>query len=228
MTIEPIAYFKSPFTSKFGIPRQSGIVRELRGEIRFTDKYRRVEALKGMEGFDYLWLIWEFSANCKESSGWKATVRPPRLGGNTSMGVFATRSPFRPNPLGLSCVKIEEVVTEGPDAPYIKVLGGDLMDGTPIYDIKPYLAYADSHPDAKCGFVDNSEWKPLEVIIPDDIMEELRSSLDHDEINVLRETLAQDPRPHYQNNPSKVYGMPFLGLDIHFSINGNTLTVKGL
>ena len=228
MTIEPIAYFKSPFTSKFGIPRQSGIVRELRGEIRFTDKYRRVEALKGMEGFDYLWLIWEFSANCKESSGWKATVRPPRLGGNTSMGVFASRSPFRPNPLGLSCVKIEEVVTEGPDAPYIKVLGGDLMDGTPIYDIKPYLAYADSHPDAKCGFVDNSEWKPLEVIIPDDIMEELRSSLDHDEINVLRETLAQDPRPHYQNNPSKVYGMPFLGLDIHFSINGNTLTVKGL
>ena len=228
MTIEPIAYFKSPFTSKFGIPRQSGIVRELRGEIRFTDKYRRVEALKGMEGFDYLWLIWEFSANCKESSGWKATVRPPRLGGNTSMGVFASRSPFRPNPLGLSCVKIEEVVTEGPDAPYIKVLGGDLMDGTPIYDIKPYLAYADSHPDAKCGFVDNSEWKPLEVIIPDDIMEELRSSLDHDEINVLRETLAQDPRPHYQNNPSKVYGMPFLGLDIHFSINGNTLTVKAL
>ena len=228
MTIEPVAYFKSPFTSKFGIPRQSGIVRKLRGEIRFTDKYRRAEALKGMEGFNYLWLIWEFSANGRESSAWKATVRPPRLGGNTTMGVFATRSPFRPNPLGLSCVKIEEVVTEGPDAPYIKVLGGDLMDGTPIYDIKPYLTYADSHPDAACGFVDNSEWKPLEVIIPDDIMEELKRSLDQNEIDALREALAQDPRPHYQNDPSKVYGMPFLELDVHFSIDGNTLTVKGL
>lgn len=229
MTIEPIAYFKSPFSSKFGIPRQSGVVKELRGEIHFTEKYRRTEALKGIEGFDWLWLIWEFSANANAGFGkWKATVRPPRLGGNSTMGVFATRSPFRPNPLGLSCVKLESVDIEAKDFPVIHVLGADLMDGTPIYDIKPYITYTDSHPDAACGFVDSNAWSPLDVIIPTGILEDLKRSLTDEEVHTLRCVLAQDPRPHYQDDPSKVYGMPFHGLDIHFSIDGGKLTVTGL
>lgn len=230
MTIEPIAYFKSPFGSKFGIPRQSGVVKELRGEIHFTDRYRRAEALKGLEGFDYLWLIWEFSANRQEpgSTDWKATVRPPRLGGNSSVGVFASRSPFRPNPLGLSCVKLEKVDYESSGAPIIHVLGADLMDGTPIYDIKPYVSYTDSHPDARNGFVDANEWQALEVIIPEDILQEMKSSLTTEEIEALKEVLSQDPRPHYHHDTDKVYGMQFKNLDIHFSIEGNKLTVKGL
>lgn len=229
MTIEPIAFFKSPFKSKFGIPRQSGVVKELRGEIHFTEKFRRAEALKGIEGFDRLWIIWEFSANAKpEGDGWKATVRPPRLGGNATMGVFATRSPFRPNPLGLSCVRLDRVDLEAKDAPVIHVLGADLMDGTPIYDIKPYITYTDSHPDAACGFVDSNEWSPLDVIIPDGILEELKRSLTAEEIDSLRCVLAQDPRPHYQKNNAKVYGMPFHNLDIHFIIEDNKLTVTGL
>ncbi|MDO5442097.1 MAG: tRNA (N6-threonylcarbamoyladenosine(37)-N6)-methyltransferase TrmO [Bacteroidia bacterium] len=228
MTIEPIAYFKSPFSSKFGIPRQSGVVNELRGEIHFTEKYRRAEALKGIEGFDWLWLIWEFSANPKtESDNWKATVRPPRLGGNANMGVFATRSPFRPNPLGLSCVRLEFVDLEAKDAPVIHVLGADMMDGTPIYDIKPYITYADSHPDARSGFVDATVWSPLEVLIPDSIRNELEKRLGAEETGTLVEVLKQDPRPHYQSLPSKVYGMPFHGHDIHFVVEDNVLTVKG-
>lgn len=222
MTIEPIAYFKSPFSSKFGIPRQSGIVDGLRGEIHFTDKYRRPEALKGLEDFDRLWLIWEFSANAKdENSPWKATVRPPRLGGNASMGVFATRSPFRPNPLGLSCVKIDRIDLE---TAVIHVLGADLMDGTPIYDIKPYITYADSYPDARSGFVDRTEWHPLEVVIP----EEIRKRLSEEDIDTLVGVLSQDPRPHYQKDPGKVYGMPFKDYDIHFVIEDDVLTVTGL
>lgn len=229
MTIEPIAYFKSPFSSKFGIPRQSGVVKELRGEIHFAEKYRRPEALKGIEGFDWLWLIWEFSANTKPScDDWKATVRPPRLGGNTTMGVFATRSPFRPNPLGLSCVRLEKVDFDSKNGPVIHVLGADLMDGTPIYDIKPYVTYADSHPDARSGFVDAKEWSPLEVFVPEDIYKELKKFLSEEEIEALRCVLAQDPRPHYQDDPTKVYGMPFHGLDVHFTIDGRTVTVTGL
>ena len=230
MNIEPIAYFKSPFSSKFGIPRQSGIVKELQGEIHFTDKFRRAEALKGIEGFDYLWLIWEFSGNPRneDASGWKATVRPPRLGGNTNIGVFATRSPFRPNPLGLSCVKFEKVDFEAEDAPVIHVLGADLMDGTPIYDIKPYIVYTDSHPEASSGFVDKTGWKPLEVIFSEETSIQLRNLLEPAEMEVLTEVLSQDPRPHYQNDPGKVYGMPFKGLDIHFVVKDNVLTVIGL
>lgn len=230
MNIEPIAYFKSPFSSKFGIPRQSGIVKELQGEIHFTDKFRRTEALKGIEGFDYLWLIWEFSENPRneDASGWKATVRPPRLGGNTNIGVFATRSPFRPNPLGLSCVKFEKVDFGAEDAPVIHVLGADLMDGTPIYDIKPYIVYTDSHPEASSGFVDKTGWKPLEVIFSEETSIQLRNLLEPAEMEVLTEVLSQDPRPHYQNDPGKVYGMPFKGLDIHFVVKDNVLTVIGL
>lgn len=222
MTIEPIAYFRSPFTSKFGIPRQSGLVEELRGEIHLVEGFRRAEALKGIEGFEWLWLIWEFSANGKSDA---LTVRPPRLGGNTAMGVFATRSPFRPNPLGLSSVRLDHVDWDCADAPVIHVLGADLMDGTPIYDIKPYVTYADSHPEAASGFVDDTKWHPLEVIIPEDIRTGLERFLDHNEVEALVKTLALDPRPHYQKDPSKVYGMPFHGHDIHFTVDDGVLTV---
>lgn len=225
MEIEPIAYFKSPFSSKFGIPRQSGVVEELRGEIHFTEKYRRPEALRGIEGFDYLWLIWEFSANNATRSEWQPVVRPPRLGGNATMGVFATRSPFRPNPLGLSSVRMDHVSYEGKDAPVIHVLGADLMDGTPIYDIKPYIPYADSHPDAAGGFTDTSSWHPLEVRLAEDAASEMKKSLDAEDIKALVSVLSQDPRPHYQKDPGKSYGMPYKGLDIHFRVEDGILTV---
>lgn len=228
MTIEPVAYFKSPFGSKFGIPRQSGLVGELRGEIHFTAEYRRTEAVKGLEGFSWLWLIWEFSANRPTRDGrWQPTVRPPRLGGNATMGVFATRSPFRPNPLGLSSVKIDHIDYDCPDAPVIHVLGADLMDGTPIYDIKPYVTYADSHPDAASGFVDSTEWKPLGVDIPEGTKKDLLGILEEAELEALAKTLALDPRPHYSDDPEKSYGMPFKGLDIHFKVKDGILTVTG-
>lgn len=225
MNIEPIAYFRSPFPSKFGIPRQSGLVEELRGEIHFVETYRRVEAFKGIEGFDWLWIIWEFSANGKSES---LTVRPPRLGGNTAMGVFATRSPFRPNPLGLSSVRLDRIDWDCADAPVIHVLGADLMDGTPIYDIKPYVTYSDSHPDAASGFVDATEWHPLRVVVPDAMRSELALVLTPEETGALVKTLALDPRPHYQKDPSKVYGMPFHGLDVHFTVQDGILTVISL
>ena len=172
MELQPVAHFRSPFTSKFGIPKQSGLVEELRGEIVFEPAFRNADYLRGIEEFDYLWLIWEFSANgsgkWKEESGKRnLTVRPPRLGGNRRMGVFATRSPFRPNNLGLSCVRLERVEEDAKLGPVIYVRGADLMDGTPIYDIKPYVAYADSHPHARSGFVDNTAWQPLGVDIPE-------------------------------------------------------------
>lgn len=225
MEIEPIAYFTSPFGSKFGIPRQSGVVEELRGEIHFYDKYRRTEALRGIEGFDYLWLIWEFSANARSKGDWQPTVRPPRLGGNASMGVFATRSPFRPNPLGLSSVKFDYIDYDCPDAPVIHVLGADLMDGTPIYDIKPYITYADSHPGAASGFTDSSDWKPLEVEFKAELKSELEKSLGPEGTEALKNVLAQDPRPHYQKDPSKVYGMPYGKFDIKFTVDGGKLQV---
>lgn len=225
MNIDPIAYFRSPFPSKFGIPRQSGLVEELRGEIHFVEAYRRAEALKGIEGFDWLWIIWEFSANGRSES---LTVRPPRLGGNTAMGVFATRSPFRPNPLGLSSVRLDRIDWDCADAPVIHVLGADLMDGTPIYDIKPYVTYSDSHPDAASGFVDATEWHPLRVVVPDAMRSELALVLTPEETGALVKTLALDPRPHYQKDPSKVYGMPFHGLDVHFTVQDGILTVISL
>lgn len=228
MEITPIAYFKSPFGSKFGIPRQSGLVDGLHGEIHFTKEYRRSEAVRGMEEFDFIWLIWGFSANRPTSSDWQPTVRPPRLGGNASMGVFATRSPFRPNPLGLSSVRIDHIDMDGPDAPVIHVIGADLMDGTPVYDIKPYITYADSHPDAASGFVDSSEWTALEVVIPDEVMTEMKKSLNANDIEALESILSLDPRPHYQKDPEKEYGMPYSGMDIHFTVKDRTLTVCGI
>ena len=219
MTINPIAYFRSPFTSKFGIPKQSGLVADLKGQIVFEPAYRNPDFVRGLEAFDYVWLIWGFSANRHEAAS--PVVRPPVLGGNEKMGVFATRSPFRPNALGLSSVRLESIEIEPKLGPVVHVLGADLMDGTPIFDIKPYISYADSHADARCGFVDERKWPKLEVVFPDSI----EKFFSKDEIDVLRQTLALDPRPHYQNDPQKVYGMPFAGRDVHFRVDGGVLVV---
>ena len=224
MIIEPIAYIHSPFNSKFGIPRQSGVVGSLKGSIVFEPKYRSADAIRGMEDFDYLWLIWEFSANShKESS---LMVRPPRLGGNEKVGVFASRSPFRPNRLGLSSVKIDFIDYDAKNGPIINVLGADLMDGTPIYDIKPYVTYADSHDGARCGFVDRNKWTKLDVVITDEDRAKLSQAGMNDElIAELAEVIKEDPRPQYQDDNEKVYGMSFAGLDIHFVVKLGTATL---
>ncbi len=218
MTIEPIAYFRSPFTSKFGIPRQSGLVESLPGSIVFTAEHSVPEALRGLDGFDRIWIIWGFSENVAAKK--HPTVRPPRLGGNRQMGVFATRSPFRPNNLGLSSVKIVGIEREK-DRMVINVLGADLMDGTPVYDIKPYIPQADCHPDARGGFTDTERWNRLEVDmsgVPDGMFTAT-------ELEALRETLALDPRPHYHDDPQRVYGMPFAGRDVRFTVGGGQLRV---
>jgi tRNA-Thr(GGU) m(6)t(6)A37 methyltransferase TsaA len=217
MEIHPIAYFESPLKSKFGIPRQSGLVSGLTGRIVFEPAYRKMEAVRGLEDFDYLWLIWEFT----KAKGGSLTVRPPRLGGNVRMGVFATRSPFRPNSLGLSCVRIDRIEQHPTLGPVIHVLGADLMDGTPIYDVKPYVAYADAHPEARSGFVDQTTWEPLQVVIP----EALAAMIPTDYLVALKATLEQDPRPQYHDDPERVYGMPFLEFDIRFKVSGGVLTV---
>ena len=217
MEIHPIAYFESPLKSKFGIPRQSGLVSGLTGRIVFEPAYRKMEAVRGLEDFDYLWLIWEFT----KAKGGSLTVRPPRLGGNVRMGVFATRSPFRPNSLGLSCVRIDRIEQHPTLGPVIHVLGADLMDGTPIYDVKPYVAYADAHPEARSGFVDQTTLEPLQVVIP----EALAAMIPTDYLDALKATLEQDPRPQYHDDPERVYGMPFLEFDIRFKVSGGVLTV---
>lgn len=225
MEIKPIAHFRSPFSSKFGIPKQAGLVKELEGQIVFEPEYRNPDALRGIEGFDYLWLIWEFSANKHKANS--PVVRPPVLGGNEKVGVFATRSPFRPNNIGLSSVRISKVEWETNVGPVIHVKGGDLMDGTPIYDIKPYVVYADSHPEARSGFVDSRSWEKLEIVMPDEVKDDLmRHGLTPEKLDVLKEVLAQDPRPHYQKDPHKVYGMPYEGLDIHFVVDNGVLTLQ--
>ena len=215
----PIAFFHSPFTSKFGIPKQSGLVKELRGEIVFTPEYRNEDFIRGLEDFDYIWIIWEFSANVHKANS--PVVRPPLLGGNKRMGVFATRSPYRPNPIGLSSVKIEKIEVTSSKGPVIHVSGADLMDGTPIYDIKPYIAYADSHPDAKGGFTDSNPIRLLDVEIDEAIAEKLGK----EKTEILRKTLALDPRPHYHNNPDKIYGMPFFDYDIKFRVEDGKVIV---
>ena len=219
MQIEPIAYFRSPFATKFGVPKQSGLVENLMGTIEFVPQHRNVDALRGMEEFDYLWLIWEFSANRHAATS--PVVRPPLLGGNRKVGVFASRSPFRPNRLGLSSVRISEIEIDATRGPLIHVLGADLMDGTPIYDIKPYVVYADSHPDARSGFVDKNAIRWLEVVVPDAVASRYSS----DELAALRKVLSLDPRPHYQDNPEKVYGMMYAGKDVKFRVEGDVLTV---
>lgn len=221
MEISPIAVIRTEFPEKFGIPRQSGLASSLRGRIVFNEGFRDPSALKGLESFSHLWLIWEFSAN--RHSDWHPTVRPPRLGGNATMGVFATRSPFRPNPLGLSCVEIEGVELSSAEGPIIYVRGADLMDGTPIYDIKPYIRYADSRPDAVCGYADEIPQMTLKVVMN----EEIRMKLG-DKADAAMEILAYDPRPSYQNDPERVYGLSFAGYDIKFLVVDNTLTVTEL
>lgn len=217
MEITPIARFHSPFPEKFGIPRQSGLAAGLHGRIVLEPAFRDPSALRGLDGFSHLWLIWEFSGN--KTRNWQPTVRPPRLGGNTRLGVFATRSPFRPNPLGLSCVRLDRIEWDTPDGPVIHVLGADLMDGTPIYDIKPYIRYADSHPDARSGFTDEVAWEPLDILFPE------QTPFEPEELDILRDILAQDPRPPFHDDPEKTYGMAFAGYDVRFRVNGQVLTV---
>ena len=219
MNIEPIAYFHSPLTSKFGIPRQSGIVAELSGTIDFVQKYSQTEALRGLEAYDYVWLKWGFSENVDAEK--HPTVRPPLLGGNERVGVWATRSPFRPNNLGLSSVRIAKIDIQ---VPCIEVMGADLMDGTPIYDIKPYLSYVDSHPEARGGFTDDHEWQRLQVAISD----EYAAWFDAADLQVLKQVLSLDPRPHYHHDDAREYGMPFKGFDIRFKVSEGVLYVTSI
>ena len=230
MEIHPIAFFHSPLTSKFGIPRQSGLAESLVGTVVFEPDYRRAEAVRGLEGFDYVWLIWQFSANPSSLNSHPSpltshlsnlTVRPPRLGGNRRVGVFASRSPFRPNSLGLSCVRLDHIEMDDRLGPVLHVLGADLMDGTPIFDVKPYVTYADSHPDARSGFVDEQQWEPLQVEMPEYIAKVFTA----DEQEALRSVLAQDPRPRYHDDDSRVYGMPFGGRDVRFRVSKGVLTI---
>lgn len=214
-----IARLYSDFPSKFGIPRQSGLVDSLKASVVFEPEYRFPEALRGLEGYSHLWLIWQFSQTAGQ--GWSPTVRPPRLGGNTRMGVFASRSPFRPNPIGLSCVRLEGIDLHTPDGPVLWVAGADLMDGTPIYDIKPYLPYVDCHPDASGGFA----LQVKEGVLPVDFPPELLERVPEDRREALTAVLAQDPRPAYQNTPGRVYGMSFAGLEVRFAVQDGRLTV---
>lgn len=216
--LKVIARMESQFPSKFGIPRQSGLVEELRSTVVFEPEFRNPDALRGMEGFSHLWLIWGFSANRRE--GWSPTVRPPRLGGNERLGVFATRSPFRPNPLGLSCVKLERVELSTPKGPVLHVSGADLMDGTPIYDIKPYVPYADCRPEAREGFATPPEGR-LRVEIPPEVERRILP----ERREALRGVLSWDPRPHYQDDPQRVYGMSFAGMEVKFTVAGEVLMV---
>ena len=217
MNIEPVAFFKSPLKEKFGIPRQAGLVSSLSGEVRFVAPYDAPEALRGLEEFDYCWLVWGFSLN--PVAEFKPTVRPPRLGGNKRVGVFASRSPFRPNGLGLSGVKIERI-----DNGSLFVSGADLADGSPVYDVKPYIEYADSRVGIRSGFVDYTTWSPLEVQIPEHIVSELGAH----KAAVLTDLLAQDPRPQYQDNPERVYGLIFAPYNIKFRAEGQKVFVLSI
>ena len=209
-----IAHIHSDFPTKFGIPRQSGLIHELKAAVVFEPEYRNPDALRGLEGYTHIWLIWQFSETARQ--GWSPTVRPPRLGGNTRMGVFASRSPFRPNPVGLSSVRLERIELQSPFGPILHVAGADLMDNTPIYDIKPYLPYVDSHPDAAGGFALQSHEGFLQVNVPSGLL---------DRRDALLAVLAQDPCPAYQNTPDRVYGMEYAGFEIRFTVSGHTLTV---
>ena len=222
MTLKVIAHIHTAFPTKFGIPRQSGLVEELRGEIIFTPEYRNPDALRGLEDFSHIWLVWQFSGAVRDS--WSPTVRPPRLGGNTRMGVFATRSPFRPNPLGLSSVRLEAIEHRPEVGPVLIVRGADLMDGTPIYDIKPYIPYADCHPEATEGFTGQVEMQALTVEIPP----ELLARFPVEKRDVLVGVLAQDPRPRYQADASRVYGLEFGGYEVKFTVSDQILTVTDI
>lgn len=218
-SMKVIARIHSDFSSKFGVPRQSGLVDALEATVVFEPEYRNADALRGMEGFSHLWLVWVFDKAAR--STWSPTVRPPRLGGNERMGVFATRSPFRPNPIALSCVRLAGVEHTKEYGTVLRIRGADLMDGTPILDIKPYIPYADCHPDAIGGFAAAPAGETLEVVIPQEILEKIPES----RREALRGVLAQDPRPHYHDDPARVYGFGFAGLEVKFSVDGGILTV---
>ena len=220
--MEIIARIRSDFPTKFGIPRQSGLVEDLRATVVFEPEYRNPDALRGLEEFSHLWLIWQFSQAVRDT--WSPTVRPPRLGGNTRMGVFATRSPFRPNPIGLSCVRLVGMEKDPELGHVLVVAGADLMDGTPILDIKPYLPYADSHPEALGGFTGNVEGKVLEVNFPPELLDQVPE----DKREALIGVLSRDPRPSYQHDPERVYGMAFAGLEVRFSVDGDVLHVRAV
>lgn len=220
LCLRPIAHIHTEFPEKFGIPRQSGLVEGLRAVVEFELPYRAPEAFRGLEGYSHLWLLWQFT----QSKGWSPTVRPPRLGGNQRMGVFATRSPFRPNPLGLSCVKLEQVDFQAPNGPLLVVGGADLLDGTPIFDVKPYVPLADCHPEAAGGFSDEHRADGLQVECPAGLLEVVPPQ----KRQALLGVLAQDPRPSYQQDPQRVYGMGFAGLEVRFTVEGGTLFVKSI
>lgn len=213
-----IAHIETDFTSKFGIPRQSGLA-ENKGKIIFEEKYRNPDAVRELCEYSHIWILWEFSeTHCKE---WNPTVRPPRLGGNQRVGVFATRSPFRPNPIGLSCVKLDKIEMSEKEGPVLWVSGADLLNQTPIFDIKPYLPYVDSHPEARGGFAEERKNYRLEVIIP----KELEDTFEKEKMEVLRQILSQDPRPSYQKDPNRIYGMEYAGRDVKFRVEEHRLIV---
>ena len=217
--IRPIAHIRCDLKEKFGVPRQAGIVEALEGRIVFEPEFRDPEALRGMEGFSHLWLIWQFSEAVRQD--WSPTVRPPRLGGNTRLGVFATRSPFRPNAMGLSCVRLLGLERDGELGTVLRVGGADLMDGTPIYDIKPYVPYADSHPEALSGFAPDAG-KSLAVDFPQPLLERVPPEKREGILGVL----ARDPRPRYQNDPERLYGLRFGEQNVKFTVDGDRLTVR--
>ena len=220
MNIEPVARFRSPVGGKFGLPRQSGLSPHLRGEIVFEAVYRNPEAVRGLEGFSHIWLLWLFDRNPESAS---LTVRPPRLGGNESVGVFASRSPFRPNGIGLSCVELLSIESRPGEGKVLVVSGADLADGTAIVDIKPYLSYADAYPDARCGFAPSAPEAGLDVSVPEDVA----ALFEGDDLAALKELLSLDPRPAWHDDPARIYGFPFAGYDLRFRVDRDKLTVTG-
>lgn len=224
MEMKMIGRIHTDFATKFGIPRQSGLIPELMGEIVLEPEYRNPDAVRGLEEFSHLWLVWEFSKAVR--SDWSPTVRPPRLGGNQRLGVFATRSPFRPNPIGLSCVRLERIDLEDSRKPVILVSGVDMMDGTPIYDIKPYLPYADSYPEARGGFTDGTEARHVIVELPEELA--TASGIPGEKLQALRGVLEQDPRPRYQKDPQRIYGMSFGEYEVKFTVREDVLRVVEL
>ena len=221
LTLSLIAHIHTPFAEKFGVPRQSGLA-PTAGRIVFSPEYRNPDALRGLEGFSHLWLVWVFDRSARD--GWSPTVRPPRLGGNQRMGVFATRSPFRPNPIGLSCVELSGVEWDTPDGPVLHVRGADLVDGTPILDIKPYLPYCDAKPDASGGFTDGLKSAALAVSCPPALLEKIPAG----QQSGLLAVLAEDPRPRYQEDPLRVYGLTYAGCNVTFRVEGETVIVVGV
>ena len=219
--MRPVARISTDFQSKFGVPRQSGLVPELTARVIFEPELRSADAVRGLEKFSHVWLLWQFSAAVREGAPFSPTVRPPRLGGNERVGVFASRSPFRPNSIGLSCVELAGIDLAGPEAPVLVVKGADLMDGTPILDVKPYIPYADCRPEAAGGFTDTVTARRAAVVIPP----ELAAKVPRDKLEALRGVLEQDPRPTYQNDPDRVYGFGFAGKEIRFRVSDGILTV---